>query len=191
MKCQQCGKPAVITYDEGRINLCIDCNLKFQQAQEMEFRRIAQIMNHLGEEIEMGLGISGIVPRYKIPQPIYHQGNTTFNNINVRDSNIGSINTGYVKSIDVSLSVINKQRNDNSTRLLKTLTEEILRHNEFDEKNKNEILEQLAFVSEELAKPIEQQKKSILKSTYNVLSNLLSNSANLLEIWKALEEIIK
>jgi hypothetical protein len=136
-------------------------------------------------------GVSGIVPRYSFPKPIYHQGDTTFNNINVQNSNIGAINTGYVKSIDVSLSVISKQRNDNVTSLLKTLTEAVINHNNINEKSKNEILENLAFISEEITKPVENQKKSILKNTYSVISDLLSNSANIFTIWKALEDLIK
>ena len=191
MKCQQCGKVAVWSYDDGKINLCLDCNLKFQQAADMMNRRNAEMINYLAEQMEATVGLPGIIPRYKITPSLIHTGNTTFNNINVNNSTVGAINTGYVETIDVSLSVINDKNNNEIAKILKALTEEIIQNKEVKEKNKNDVLEQLAFISEELTKPVEHQKKSIMKSAYTVISNLLSNSANILAIWKTLEELIK
>jgi len=97
MKCQQCGKQAMITYEDGKIALCLDCNLKFQQAQEMIIRRNAEMINFLTGQIEASFGFLGMFPRYQITTPIYQQGDMTLNNINIKDSNVGAINTGNVK----------------------------------------------------------------------------------------------
>jgi hypothetical protein len=183
MKCQQCGKQAVVSYDDGKINLCLDCNLKFQQAANMIQRRNAEMMNYITEQIEFSVGMPGLLPRYKIPTPIIQSGSNTYNNINVNNSNVGSINTGYIESIDLSLSVLNKQGNQDSSNVLKQLTEEIIRNNEIEQATKNEILEQLSFISEELIKPKEKRKLTLIKNVFSSVSTTLSAFTNLLSLW--------
>lgn len=190
MKCQQCDKQAIISYDDGKINLCLDCNLKFQQSADTIQRRSAEMMNFLAEQMDFFVGLPGTIPRYKASTPIIHSGDTTFNNINVNNNNIGSINTGYIESIDLSLSVLNKQGNQESSDLLKQLTESIIQHNEIEESTKNEILEQLSFISEELRKPKENRKNSLIKRVFDSVKDSLSAFNNLLSIWKNIQDYL-
>jgi hypothetical protein len=46
MKCNQCGKLAFCKYDNG-VFLCLDCNLKFEQAEQTQFARSAATLNQL------------------------------------------------------------------------------------------------------------------------------------------------
>jgi hypothetical protein len=104
-QCSQCGKPAIISI--GGNPLCVDCNLKFEQAQQIEFIRNATVLNNLSAEMEVATGIPGLCPRIEIPKPPpLQQSPVTFNNIRVDSSVIGSINTGQVKQIDVSMDNI-------------------------------------------------------------------------------------
>jgi hypothetical protein len=66
-KCSQCGKPALVQI--GDVALCVDCNLKFEQARQMEFIRNATFMNYLLSEMEVISGLLGLYPRIQIPRP--------------------------------------------------------------------------------------------------------------------------
>ena len=67
-QCSQCGKPAFIVY-ENKHCLCVDCNLKVEQAEQMQYIRHATEMNYLLGEMESRVGMPGLYPRYKLPQP--------------------------------------------------------------------------------------------------------------------------
>ena len=121
MKCHNCGKPAIVTYNNGKLALCLDCNLKFQQAQELIFRRNVKMLNYLTTEIEAVDGLPRLFPRYKVSSPVYHKGDLILNNINIQNSNVGAINTGNVESIDVSLTFLKEQRKTGFSNLLEIL----------------------------------------------------------------------
>ncbi len=132
MKCHNCGKPAIVTYNNGKLALCLDCNLKFQQAQELIFRRNVKMLNYLTTEIEAVGGLPRLFPRYKVSSPVYHKGDLILNNINIQNSNVscsprgaghivGAINTGNVESIDVSLTFLKEQRKTGFSNLLEIL----------------------------------------------------------------------
>jgi uncharacterized Zn finger protein (UPF0148 family) len=46
MKCDQCGKPAFYKYYHGPF-LCVDCNVKVEQAEQMQFAHEAAMLNQL------------------------------------------------------------------------------------------------------------------------------------------------
>ena len=52
MKCNQCGKLAFCKYDNG-VFLCLDCNLKLEQAEQLQIARDAAMLNQLAGEMEM------------------------------------------------------------------------------------------------------------------------------------------
>ena len=190
MKCHNCSKPAIVTYNNGKLALCLDCNLKFQQAQELIFRRNVKMLNYLTAEIEAVGGLPRLFPRYKVSSPVYYKGDLVLNNINIQNSNVGVINTGNVESIDVSLTFLKEQGNEEIAELIKILTKEIIKNKDIVENQKNEILEQLAFITEQLSIPKEQRKTSILKTIFATIFTSISGFSNLLEILKKVKKLI-
>jgi hypothetical protein len=51
MKCEQCGKPPFYYYKSAF--LCLDCNLKVEQAEQLQIARDAAMLNQLAGEMEM------------------------------------------------------------------------------------------------------------------------------------------
>jgi hypothetical protein len=51
MKCDQCGKPPFYYYKSAF--LCLDCNLKVEQAEQLQIARDAAMLNQLAGEMEM------------------------------------------------------------------------------------------------------------------------------------------
>jgi len=114
--CNQCGKPAIITVDNNP--LCVDCYLKFQQAMQIQDTMYVKEMNYLTDMMEATVGLYGVLPKYKIRQPVVYQGPLTFHNIKVDQSVIGSINTGEVQRIDVAMSHIKTSGNEELVKAL-------------------------------------------------------------------------
>src|SRR5713101_3585461 len=99
MKCIQCGKPAIVKYDFGL--LCVDCNLKFQQANDIAVGRLERQINFLMDEMEMVAGVrlgGGRFPERK--PPIVHTGNMDIRPIVLSNSVVGNINQGTVQNLN-------------------------------------------------------------------------------------------
>lgn len=189
-KCSQCKNQAV--WAVNNIPLCVECYSKFIQAWQSQMNIYMQDINYLTESIESTVGMYGMLPRYRIHQPIhYHnQGSQVYNTINVDNSVIGSINTGRVKQIEVAMNHIKNLGNDRLAETLKELTEKIIHTNELDIKAKNELIEQISFISSQATLPQNQQQSGIIKAIIKSFKNTISTSASLITIWDKLEPLI-
>jgi len=140
--------------------------------------QLAAMMNYLTGQAEAVTGVYGVLPRIQMPQPppvIKQEGDITLNNINVENSVIGAINTGNISQIDVSLTNIKNCGNEDLAENLKKFTEAILNTEEISPQIKNEIIEQLSFLSSQAELPKENQKLSIIKPILNIIEKSIEN----------------
>lgn len=116
-KCSQCRTPAV--NEVGGHYLCVSCYSKLQHAEYLEFAQDAALMNQALQDIENTVGLPGFLGRVEIPTPTtINTGQSTFNNIRVDNSVVGTINTRNVKRLD---SMLNAMRNNNNQHLAQAL----------------------------------------------------------------------
>lgn len=184
VKCSQCGKPAIMVV--GEIPLCVDCNLKLQQAMQMQNDRLVNHMNYLLESMESTVGLPGIFPRYRTSQPFIHQGPITFHNINVDKSVIGVINTGNVKQIDLVMDKIKIAGNDDLAKALKEFIEAVISETTLTRDIKNELIEQMTFLASQMSMPKNEQKKGIIKSVLSAIKDTISTISPLVVLWDKL-----
>jgi hypothetical protein len=142
--CSNCGKPAL--YRIGNVYLCVECNLKHEQALLLDFQRNAALLNYLRAQMDSVTGLSGLSPMIRIPQPIVQQRPITFNNINVDNSIVGSISTAQVQQIDVAMDSIRAGGNEEFANQLKSFTQAILESNEINHEVRAELVEGLSFI---------------------------------------------
>jgi hypothetical protein len=189
-KCSQCKNQAVWIINEAP--LCVECYSKFVQAWQAQMNIYMQDINYLTDSMESTVGLYGILPRYRVPQPIhYHnQGKQVYNTINVDNSVIGSINTGKVKQIEVAMNHINNLGNEELASALKELTEKIISSSDLNINLKNEIIEQISFLSSQATIPKNKQQSSVIKAIINSIKNTISVSAALITIWDKLEPLL-
>ncbi len=178
-------------YGEGNqsFNLCVDCNLKFQQATDIVIKRNYELMNYLTEEMEMRVGLPGMFPRFEIPSPVIHNGEIRMQNINVNNSIVGAINTGTVQTIDVALTVMKEHSEADLSTAIKALTEGVMQSDMAIDK-KNEILDQLSVISEEVSKPKEKRRWAMIKPLFTAIGSALSDFDNLLSILDKLKTFL-
>ena len=187
--CSQCGKPAIVSV--GNNPLCVDCYLKFQQAIQIQNTMLVQEMNYLTDMMETTVGLYGILPRYKVPQPMVHQGPLTFHNIKVDQSVVGSINTGEVQRIDVAMSHIKTSGNEELVKALKEFTEAVIAETKLDAELKNQIIEQISFLASQSALPKEKRKIGIVKAVLLAVKNTVSTMVMLSSLWSKLQLLLE
>ncbi|MEK3836466.1 hypothetical protein [Paenibacillus sp. FSL R7-0128] len=128
------------------------------------------------EYMELVSGLPNSLPRHRPVTPQVFTGN--LNNINIDRSVIGSVNTGNIDSLDVSLNNIKISGKDELSKSIKDFSEAVLSCDELNQDEKNDVIEQVAFISEEATKPEEKQKKTIILNTLkNVKESVLTVNA--------------
>ena len=187
--CNQCGKPAVVLV--GNNPLCVECYLKFQQASKIFYDTLIQEENYLIDMMEATIGLPGVLPRIKTPQPIVYKGPLTFHNIKVDQSVIGAINTGEVKRIDVTMDYIKTSGNNELAQALKEFTQAVIDEKEIEIKMKNEIIEQISFITSQAALPKEKQKTSIVKTVLLAIKDTIFTISSLMLLWGKLQPLLE
>jgi hypothetical protein len=178
VKCNQCGRPAIIRVSGHP--LCVSCNLQFQQTQELEQNRLINHKNFLLSQMEMVTGLPGTLPRHQVTKQNIFMGN--INDIKINNSVVGSVNTGYVQKLNVSLENINRAGAPELASLIKDFIESVL-SSELSIQEKSEIVEQVDFVTSEILTPSEKQKPSVLKTLFSNIKGSVSTINGLSTMW--------
>ena len=185
-KCSQCRTPAVV--DLGGNYLCVNCYSKAQQAHYLGHVQLASAINQIIGDMEniAGLPYGSLGQRFQIPMPTtINAGQSTFNNIRVDNSVVGTINTGYIKKLD---SMLNAMKDNNDTHLaqaLQTLTQAIIDTSDLKPDGKNSALECLSFLSNQSLTQKENRQSTIGRTVISTLDRMLSNTGSLASIWSA------
>ena len=187
--CNQCGKPAVVAVGDNP--LCVDCYSKFQQAVRQQDIMMKEHYNRVIGDAEALTGMYGITPRYEIQQPVIHQGDMTFHNIKVDRSVVGSINTGNVERIEVSLDHINQSGEEHFGSALAAFTRDVIKNADLSPEAKHEILEQLEVVTAEVAIPKERRRAGVLKSVGAGIASAVSTAADLATLWTVIQGLLR
>jgi hypothetical protein len=85
-------------------------------------------------------------------------GDTTFNNITIKDSTVGVVNTGYIGTVDSAISVLEDSGDKAAADALRKLSEEVANATQISAQVKNDVLELLSVLAAEAAAPKEQRR---------------------------------
>ena len=186
-RCQQCDRPAAfrITDDDGELYLCIDCKLKFEHAETLEFQRTAQQFNLAAAAFEMMSGLPGLVPRIPIP-PVqtFPVGNMNVNNINVDNSVIGVLNTGSIETVDNAITVLKQSGAEEMAAAISKLTQSVIDSADATNESKNQIVEILSVIADEAVKPKQERRPAVIRPLLTELATLFSGLAGLSHLWQ-------
>jgi hypothetical protein len=160
MTCCQCSKLAIYQVGDQKIPLCLDCYFKFSQIQQREFENNERMMNFAIDQIDdiVGFGRSPRLPPR--PQPVYISG-VKMNNISVKNSVVGTINTGSIGTVDQSISALIQLGESESAEAFKSLAEAILQSGDLTRNQQNELIEILSVLSKEAATPPQSRENSV------------------------------
>jgi hypothetical protein len=167
-ECSQGDGKAAVTNVNGQ-PLCVDCFTKLQTAHveqqgiALQFARHAMAMqNYAIAEMESITGLVGFSPRIQIP-PIHTAGPVTLNNFKLDNSTIAAVNTGNVQTIDATVTQLAGIRNTDAAKALHDVTEVILKEGSLTPTQRSELLERVAFLSEQVTN-VKDRKPSMIRS---------------------------
>lgn len=163
--------------------ICMSCYKDYQIAETLQHNRSAATLNMLSSQLERTMGIPGIAPRSQlVPLPPVSEGQTVFNNIKIDSSTIGSVNTGTLQLIDSAITANAAVGHKDVAKAIRALTEAVVASASVDKTRKDEILQQLSFVSEELASAPGRRRQALLKMAGERLRALLSIGADFADL---------
>jgi hypothetical protein len=164
--------------------------------QNEKLRYLMAASNQAADELDSvmrSFGVRTQSPRYKIPPPtpiVRHEGPMTFHNINVQGGVVGAINTGSVKTIDVVIGSLNQKGDPNLGSALKELTEAVLKSTELQARNKQELLEQLSFLSTQTTVSKDARQHGIIGSVLDGVGKAVNTSTALLALWQKIHPLL-
>jgi hypothetical protein len=149
-------------------------------------------MNFAAAEMEAVLGTTGVIPRYPQRQlRVIQGGPVKLYNIQVNDSSVGVLNTGNLEMVDTAITALkaNPQTQDIAGAISKLAV--AIANADLPKENKNEAIEILTTVATEATAPEPKRKSSVVKRLLSGFPTLIQTSASAIEIWKAVEPIIR
>lgn len=192
-KCQHCERPATvrITNGHGELYLCLDCNVKLEHAETLEFQRTAQLFNLVAAEYEAASGLPGLVPR--LPVPHFHTlpvGNMNVNNINVDNSVIGVLNAGSIETVNNAVTALRQSGAEGIASAISKLAQSVIDCANADNQKKNQIVELLSVIADEARKPKQERRLTVIRSLITDLATTFSGLAGLSHLWQQYSPMI-
>lgn len=175
----------------GTEPVCIPCEHTFQQSRYMEFAQNAAMLNFAAQEMDAVIGFGPRSPTVQIPKapvpPLY------FNNqsVTVSGGTIGSINMGTARDIQVSLKLITENGDLGVADKLADLANAILNADVADDAAKNELLEQVAFITQQASAKPDERKPGPIKAMLSAIKEGAGAITSAAGAWSAVEPLLR
>lgn len=165
----------------GNEPVCIPCEHTFQQSQWMKFAQNAAKLNMLDQEMVSIVGmpqLSNQIEMHKAPvPPVYY----TSQSVTVNGGTVGAINLGTANDIRVSLEVITQNGDLGEADKLADLTNAVLNAEEADAATRNELLDQISFITQRASAKPEERKLETIKAMLSPIKDsagVIASAAN-------------
>ena len=138
-----------------------------------------------------GLSYGPLGQRFQIPMPTtINAGQTTYNNIRVDNSVVGTINTGNVKRLDSMLNAMGNHSNQHLAQTLQVLTQAIIDTRDLRPSDKDSALECLSFLSNQSLTQKAERQSTIGMPVISTLERMLSNTGSIASVCCATKPLL-
>ena len=187
-KCSQCDRPAIYAIGDQQIPLCLQCCAIHQSVFDRQLAALDRQVEMALDDMEMVAGVR--LPGRRRPAPPVVLSGTTFHNINIKNSNMGVVNTGELHQVDTAVSVIGNQGEPQLAGALKALTEAVVASTAMDAAARQETIELLSALGSEATVQKAQRRAGVARPLLGRLRELLSVAADLSSVAQAAVPII-
>lgn len=196
--CDNCEtkKRGVMSVGEGQ--LCLDCYQKYSQAHSSlsdahssKLQYLANQMTWADEMMEYQLGFRKEPPKMKNPK---EKDSVKTQNINLHGAQVGVLNTGNgsIQADSISLSLVQQNLSDkNLHELFSELCLTIKQSNMLNQDQKNVFVESIDFLSDEMEKPAERRKVSMIASAIEKINSLASLVESAHTLWNVCTPLVR
>lgn len=123
--------------------------------------------------------------------PDIPKGPIVLNNIKVKNSVVGTINIGNVQSIDVSISYLKNSGSDRLGDALKQLTEAIANDTVLQREVKDQLLDQVAFLSEQAVTSASNRRPGLIMAAFNAVGEIATTVTTVGGAWAIAEPLLR
>lgn len=190
MKCYQCNNNAMYQAGPEKIPLCLQCYALMQQTLQRQNGMLQEDINYLSDSVDAMFGIR-TGARYPIKQPVLVVGGTTHNHISIENSQIASLNTGNIQTLNQTIDALYSVNQNILADNIQKFGQKIIGDKDLTGEQKNDVVESLDFLSKELFRKPEQRKKSIAKILIQKIASITQFSANALTVWHILQPLLQ
>ena len=190
--CHNCGTPAMFEVGPpaGRVRLCLNCYTRLVNAATARSDMIQRHMDQVEAEAYVEVGLPP--PEHLLRPPVQvHTGPLNVSNIQVRDSNIGVLNTGHLAMVGSWISVLAQKGETGLTAALTDLTRAVIESSEISAEQKNEIIELLSGIASEAVAPRERRRRTVLRSLIQSLATAIGVASGLITIWDKVRPMVE
>ena len=184
-RCSQCNNQAMYQV-EGNF-LCLHCYSQFIETHINQIRMLAAVANQTKDDMEaiVGLPHGSLGGRLHVPpsSPTINTGSNTYNNIQVDNSVVGSVNTGSIGKLDIMMSAMQKLENQELADAFQDLTQAILDTTDLEQSDRDSALDYLSFLSEEACAPEMSRRSNMGREAISKLEQILSNAGSIASVW--------
>ncbi len=184
-KCSQCTNQAMCQF-EGHL-LCLSCYKIVHEIEQQKLHNLFIMHNRTAASMENALGMTNIVPRYSVPTPNIFNGD--INDIRINNSSVGSVNTGRIENLNLTMKHINIPKSEDILPRVKEFVEALLA-SQMADTTKNEIMEQIDTILTEVSASPEKKKSSVIRTLMNNVRDSLDVGNGLFEMWENIQETI-
>jgi len=194
LKCCQCGRLAFyLVGEEANIPLCLDCYFKFSQIQERQTEGLERMINFYSDQMSAAVGLPPMGPRFPPrPQPIVLAG-AKLQNINIKNSVVGTVNLGSIGTVDQSISALIQTGETEVADAIKHLSEAVLQSNDLSRNQINEIIESLSAISKEAATPKGSRQNTVALSLLDKAMKIAATANDITDVcqkwWPVLQAV--
>lgn len=185
IRCSQCDNRAM--YQAVGNLLCLRCYSQFVETSINQMRALASVANQTVDNMEVivGLPSGSLGGRLHIPPPppTINTGSNTYNNIQVDNSVVGSVNTGSIGKLDVMMSAMQGLENQELADAFQNLTQAILDATDLEQSDRDSALDYLSFLSEEACAPEMSRRLTMGRAAISKLEQILSNVGSIASVW--------
>ena len=183
-----CGRPAIQGYStpdpKVLLYFCLDCSLKYEQMLRLRAEDDERHINDLEAQIADVYGLRRPAPSFP-PRPHRIQlTDVTLNNIHIKDSTIGVVNTGTIQRVDVAIDALKNTGQEGLADAVRQLAEAIPSASDLRSEQKNEAMEMLGTIAAEATQPAENRRKAAMRPIVNAMVEIIKTSAALAALWE-------
>lgn len=189
MRCHQCPRPALYKITDQEVPLCLDCYQKWQSIQNIQFLQNAAMMNQALDDMDEISGIpsaGGRIPVIALAKAI--QKHHVYNNISVTNSSVGVINTGDLAKIDAAITIAQGSDISAIGQQLKTLVQAVIDGNELVPSAKQEIIEMIETLSEQI---VGSRKKSVIVTLLKSIEDRAKGANSIIQLIGTLTNLVR
>ncbi|PNU04591.1 hypothetical protein A8V01_19475 [Novosphingobium guangzhouense] len=172
----------------GSSPFCLNCYSQYKQLQHMDFAQNLAMLNIANQDFADVLGMPHLAKPVQIPPAPFHYNYNQ--SVTITDSTVGSVNLGTAKDIQVAIKTMEQNGEPGLGEALSGLLKAVVAAPDATSAQKNELLEQIEALTQQVNAKPEERKAGIIKPMFAALKEGAAAISGVAGAWTAVEPLL-